>query len=47
MHNKAFNIANNPKYDPHQKGLASVVYKFCEKKTVGGAVKMKSSKIRN
>ena len=29
---KAFNIAKNPKYDGYQRGLASVVYKFLEKK---------------
>ena len=31
-HNKAFNIAQNPKLDGYQCGLASVVYKvFIEK----------------
>ena len=30
--NKAFNIAKNPKYDGHQRGLASMVYKFFDKK---------------
>ena len=30
---KAFNIAKNPKYDGYQRGLASMVYKFCDKKT--------------
>ena len=29
---KAFNIAKNPKYDGHQRGLASIVYKFFRKK---------------
>ena len=32
LHNKAFNIAKNPKYNGYQRGLASVVYKFFEKK---------------
>ena len=32
LHDKAFNIAKNPKYDGHQCGLASVVYKFFDKK---------------
>ena len=36
---KAFNIAKNPKYDEYQKGLATMVYKFFDKKTAGGAVK--------
>ena len=29
---KAFAIANNPKYDGYQRGLASMVYKFLDKK---------------
>ena len=29
---KAFNIAKNPKYDGHQKGLTSMVCKFLDKK---------------
>ena len=33
--NKAFNIAKNPKYDGYQRGLASMVYKFFDKKTSG------------
>ena len=28
LHDKAFNIAKNPKYDKYQYGLASVVYHF-------------------
>ena len=28
LRDKAFNIAQNPKYDGYQKGLASMVYKF-------------------
>ena len=30
-----FNIAKNPKYDGYQKGLASVVYNFFDKKSTG------------
>ena len=33
LRNKAFN--NNPKYDGHQKGVASMVYDFFDKKTAG------------
>ena len=33
--NKAFNIAKNPKYGGYQRGLASMVYKFFDKKTSG------------
>ena len=29
---KAFNIAKNPKYDGYQRGLASMLYKFFDKK---------------
>ena len=36
---KAFNIAKNPKYDGYQRGLASMLYKFFDKETSGGAVK--------
>ena len=37
MRDKAFNIAKNPKYDGYQRGLASMVYKFFDKKTAGNA----------
>ena len=30
---KAFNFAKNPKYDGHQRGLASMVYKFLNKRS--------------
>ena len=36
---KEFNIDKNPKYDGYQRGLASMAYKFFDKKTAGGAVK--------
>ena len=32
LHDKAFNIAKNPKYNGYQRGLASMVYKFFDKK---------------
>ena len=35
LRDKAFNIAKNPKYDGYQRGLASMVYKFFDKKTSG------------
>ena len=38
LRDKAFNIAKNPKYDGYQKGLASMVYKFFDKKTKGSGV---------
>ena len=32
LKDKAFEIASNPKYDGYQKGLASMAYKFFDKK---------------
>ena len=34
LREKAFNIAKNPKYDGYQRGLASIIYKFFDKKYV-------------
>ena len=39
MHDKAFDIAKNPKYDRYYRALASAVFKFFDKKTSGGAIK--------
>ena len=36
---KGFNIAENPKYDGYQRDLASMVYKFFDKKTSGSGIK--------
>ena len=33
LRDKAFNIAKNPKYDGYERGLASAVYKFFDKKS--------------
>ena len=38
LRDKAFNIAKNPKYDGYQRRLASMVYKFFDKKTKGGGM---------
>ena len=38
LRDKAFNIAKNPKYDEYQRGLASMVYKFFDKKLKSGGV---------
>ena len=38
LRNKAFNIAKNPKCDRYQRGLASMVYKFFDKKSIGGCI---------
>ena len=42
LKDKAFAIANNPKYDGYQRGLASMVYKFFEKKSKGAHIKDKT-----
>ena len=35
LRDKAFKIANNPKYDGYQRGLSPMVYKFFDKKSCG------------
>ena len=35
---KAFRIASDPKYDGYQRGLASIVYKFFDKKSSGSGI---------
>ena len=37
---KAFNIAKNLKHDGYQRGLASMVYKFFDKKSAGNGIKI-------
>ena len=37
LRGKAFNIAESPKYDEYQKGLASIFYEFFDKNTSGEA----------
>ena len=32
LHDKAFNMAKNPKYFGYQRGLASIVYNFFDEK---------------
>ena len=34
LRSKPFSIAKNPKDDGHQRGLASIVYKFFDKKNI-------------
>ena len=38
LRDKAFNIAKNPKYDGYQKGFASMVYTFFDKKSRGSDI---------
>ena len=38
LRDKAFKIASNPKYDGYQRELASMVYKFFDKKSSGSGI---------
>ena len=38
MRDKAFKIVSDPKYDGYQRGLASMVYKFFDKKSSGSGI---------
>ena len=39
LRDKAFKIASNTKYDGHERGSASMVYKFFDKKSAGSGIK--------
>ena len=45
LRDKAFNFAKNPKYDGYQRGLASMVYKFFDKKTKGSGITLANKSI--
>ena len=38
LKDKVFKIASDPKYDGYQKGLASMVYKFFDKRSSGSGI---------
>ena len=38
LRDKAFKIASNPTYNGYQRGLASMVYKFFDKKSSGSGI---------
>ena len=38
LRNKAFNVGKYPEYDGYKRGLASMVYKFFDKKTKGSGL---------
>ena len=38
LRDKAFKIASDPKYDGYQRGLASMVYNFFDKKSSGSVI---------
>ena len=42
LRDKAYDIASNPKYDGYQRGLASMVYKFFDKKSTGSGLALNS-----
>ena len=44
LKDKAYNIASNPKYDDYQRGLASLVYKCFDKKSMGSGIKKDTTK---
>ena len=47
LKDKAFAIANHPKHDGYQRGLASMVYKFFGKKSKELVLKITLKKINN
>ena len=46
LRDKAYDIASNPEYDGYQRGLASMVYKFFDKKSTGGGFKKLKNKTK-
>ena len=47
LRDKAYDIASNPKYDGYQRSLASMVYKFFDKKSTGSGFKKLKNTARN
>ena len=45
LRKRAFNIAKDPKYDGYQRGLASMLYKFFDKKSKGSGAKHVNTKL--
>ena len=43
LRDKAFKIASKPKYDGYQRGLASMVYRFFDKKSSGSGITNESN----
>ena len=44
LRDKAYNIASNPEYDGYQRCLASTVYKFFDKKSMGSGIAKDTTK---
>ena len=47
LKDKAFKIVSNPKYDGYQRGLASMVYKFFDKKSKGSGINEPNYQLAN
>ena len=47
LRDKAFDFAKNQKYDGYQRGIAVMVYKFCDKKSAHSGVTTLASKSDN
>ena len=47
LHDKAFNIAKNAKYDGYQRGLPPMVYKFFDKSLQVALLKVKLYQTKN
>ena len=47
LRDKAYTIASNPEYDNYQRGLASMVYKFFDKKSMGSGTIKPSSQFKD
>ena len=45
LRDKAYNFARNPEYDGYQRGLASMVYEFFDKKSMASSIARDSSLI--
>ena len=44
LRDKAYDIPSNPEYDDYQRDLASMVYKFFDKKSMGSGIKKDTTK---
>ena len=47
LKDRAYNISSNPEYDGYQRGLASMVYRFFDKKSTGSGFKKLKNMARN
>ena len=47
LKDRVFEIANSSEYDRYQRGLASMVYKFFERKSKGTGIKNEIKQINN